>query len=88
MKSERVGKLIEMQRAISTRKNQALIGQAVDVLVEGDAKKSPDQWMGHTESNITVVWEKAVRLVQPGDLVSIHVEDGSASTLYGIPTLT
>jgi tRNA-2-methylthio-N6-dimethylallyladenosine synthase len=86
IKSERVGSLIEWQRAVSTRKNHALIGHSVNVLVEGDAKKSKNQWMGHTESNTTVVWNKADRLVKPGDLVSITVEDGSASTLYGIPT--
>ncbi|UCE64334.1 MAG: tRNA (N6-isopentenyl adenosine(37)-C2)-methylthiotransferase MiaB [Nitrospirota bacterium] len=86
IKSERVGRLIEWQRDVSARKNQALIGQSVKVLVEGDAKKSKNQWMGHTESNTTVVWNKADRLVKPGDLVSITVEDGSASTLYGSPT--
>jgi len=86
IKSERVGRLIEWQRAVSTRKNQALIGHSVNVLVEGDAKKSKNQWMGHAESNTTVVWNKAGCLVKPGDLVPITVEDGSASTLYGIPT--
>jgi tRNA-2-methylthio-N6-dimethylallyladenosine synthase len=86
IKSERVGRLIEWQRAVSTRKNQALIGHSVKVLVEGDAKKSKNQWMGHTESNTTVVWNKAGCFLKPGDLVSITVEDGSASTLYGFPT--
>ena len=85
IKSERVSRLIEMQRAISTKINQALMGQSVDVLVEGDAKKSKGQWMGHAESNTTVVWAKGDRLVQPGDFVTITVEDGSASTLYGSP---
>ncbi len=85
MKTERVGRLIEWQRDISARKNQALIGHSVNVLVEGDAKKSKNQWKGHTESNTTVVWNKTDRLVKPGDLVSITVEDGSASTLYGSP---
>jgi tRNA-2-methylthio-N6-dimethylallyladenosine synthase len=85
IKSERVGRLIELQKAISAKKNKALIGQSVKVLVEGHAKKSESQWMGHTESNTTVVWNKAGCFVQPGDLVSITVEDGSASTLYGSP---
>ena len=86
IKSERVGNLIDMQRAISARINQSLIGHSVKVLVEGDAKKSKNQWMGHTESNTTAVWNKADRIVKPGDLVSITVEDGSASTLYGVPS--
>ncbi len=85
IKSDRVGRLIELQRAISARKNQGLIGHSVNVLVEGDAKKCKNQWMGHTESNTTVVWKKAAPILKPGDLVSITVEDGTASTLYGVP---
>ena len=85
VKIERVARLIELQRAVSTKKNQALIGQTESVLVEGHAKKSQNQWMGHTESNVTVVWEKSATRLKPGDLVSILVKDGSASTLYGSP---
>ena len=83
MKAERVGRLIELQKTISLRKNRALIGSTVEVLVEGEAKKSRDQWMGHSESNTTVVWAKADGPVSPGDLVTIHVDDASPSTLFG-----
>lgn len=83
VKTERVGRLLELQKAISLKKNHALIGSTVEVLVEGEAKKSHDQWMGHTESNTTVVWAKDDGSVSPGDLVSVHVEDASHSTLFG-----
>lgn len=82
-KSERVTELVDLQKSISTRKNRALLGQTVHVLVEGDAKKSTDQWMGHTEHNTTVVWKKSNGSVRPGDLVPITVEDASPSTLFG-----
>ncbi len=85
VKSERVTRLVELQRTISARKNQQLIGTEVEVLVEGNAKKSAQQWMGHTERNVTVVWEKVAAPLTPGDLVAIKVEDASASTLFGTP---
>jgi len=85
VKSDRVTRLVERQRAVSAEINQRLIGQRVEVLVEGDAKKSSTQWMGHTERNVTVVWEKSALEIQSGDLVTINVYDASASTLFGIP---
>ena len=63
--------------------NQLLVGQPVNVLIEGPAKKSRDQWMGHTESNVTVVWNKNHAPNQLGDLVTVTVTDASASTLFG-----
>lgn len=88
VKSERVTQLVELQKAISFKINQRLIGQKVKVLVEGSAKKSQDQWMGHSESNVTVVWDKEEILAHPGDLVSLTIKDVSSSTLFGacVPT--
>ena len=53
-------------------------------MIEGDAKKSNQQWMGHTEHNVTVVWPKDASEHLPGDLVSIAIHDATPSTLYGI----
>lgn len=85
VKSNRVTKLVELQRSLSAEKNRTLVGQVVEVLVEGEAKKSTAQWMGHTESNVTAVWEKSSMPVSPGDLISLEVYDASPSTLYGTP---
>ncbi|RMH05610.1 MAG: tRNA (N6-isopentenyl adenosine(37)-C2)-methylthiotransferase MiaB [Nitrospirae bacterium] len=83
VKTDRVMRLVELQKSIALAKNQTRIGQSVEVLVEGNAKKSDQQWMGHTEENITVVWEKHGTICAPGDLVTIRVEDASPSTLFG-----
>ena len=85
VKSERVTQLVDLQRTISARKNRRVIGTDVDVLVEGNAKKSSRQWMGHTESNVTVVWDKDATPLALGDRVTVKVEDASASTLFGSP---
>ena len=83
VKSERVTRLVELQKSISLRKNQELVGRTLVVLVEGDAKKSSAQWMGRTDGNITVVWEKNGSGIRPGDLVPITIGWVSATTLFG-----
>ncbi len=83
IKGHRTNQLIELQKSISLRKNQMLVGTDVDVLIEGKAKKSDQQWMGHTEHNVTVVWPKGDESVGPGDIASIRILDASPSTLYG-----
>ena len=85
IKKERVAELIDLQKSISLQKNRELIGQTVNVLIEGDAKKSSQQWMGHTESNITVVWDKSLQASHPGEFLPVLIEDVSASTLFGRP---
>ena len=84
VKGYRTNEIIELQKEITLRKNQALIGREVEVLIEGNAKKSDQQWMGHTEHNVTVVWPKNAQPALPGDLVSISIHDATPSTLYGI----
>jgi tRNA-2-methylthio-N6-dimethylallyladenosine synthase len=84
VKGYRTNEIIELQKEITLRKNQALIGREVEVLIEGDAKKSDQQWMGHTEHNVTVVWPKNSEPGLLGDLVSISIHDATPSTLYGM----
>ena len=83
VKGFRTNEIIELQKEISLQKNQDLIGRQVEVMIEGDAKKSDQQWMGHTEHNVTVVWSKNSHPGLPGDLVSISIQDATPSTLYG-----
>lgn len=85
VKSDRVTRLVELEKSISLKKNQAMIGRTVEVLVEGSAKKSSAQWMGKSDGSITVVWEKDQSPTRPGDLVPIRVSQASATTLFGNP---
>jgi tRNA-2-methylthio-N6-dimethylallyladenosine synthase len=85
VKSQRVTRLVDLQRRISSERNREYLGSTLPVLVEGDAKKSPLQGMGKTDGNITVIWDKAQLPCQPGDLVTCSVYDASASTLYAKP---
>lgn len=83
LKGQRVAKLVEIQRAITAERNRRYIGKTVEVLVEGDATKSSTQGMGKTDGNITVVWDKHTGHSKPGTLITKHIFDASAATLYG-----
>lgn len=83
VKGQRVSKLVEIQRAITAERNRRHIGKDMEILVEGDATRSSSQGMGKTDGNITVVWDKSTGHPGPGAIVTKHIFDASAATLYG-----
>jgi tRNA-2-methylthio-N6-dimethylallyladenosine synthase len=83
VKSDRVTSLVNMQTGIALKKNQELIGRTVVALVEGDAKRSSEQWMGKADNSVTVVWDKHGSRAKPGDLIPITVSRATVTTLFG-----
>jgi tRNA-2-methylthio-N6-dimethylallyladenosine synthase len=83
VKGSRVSTLVEVQRRITLERNRRYIGRDVKILVEGDATRSSTQGMGKTDGNITVVWDKGAGPFEPGTVVTKHIFDASAATLYG-----
>ena len=83
VKSDRVTRLVEMQTGIALKKNQELVGRTVVALVEGDARRSSEQWMGKADNSVTVVWEKSGSRAKPGELIPIAVARASVTTLFG-----
>jgi tRNA-2-methylthio-N6-dimethylallyladenosine synthase len=83
VKSDRVVRIVDMQTGIALRINQEMIGRTVTALVEGNAKRSIEQWMGKADNSLTVVWEKSGSRARPGDLVPISVSRASVTTLFG-----
>jgi tRNA-2-methylthio-N6-dimethylallyladenosine synthase len=84
VKAERVSRLVELQRGISLKKNRALIGKTVEVLVEGDGKHA-DQWKARTDGNIVTVFPKTADGVKPGSLIHVRITDATVTTLYAQP---
>ena len=83
VKSDRVGRIVDMQTAIAFRINQEMIGRTIPTMVEGDAKRSSSQWRGRADNSLTVVWDKDGSRARPGDLVPITVSRASVTTLFG-----
>jgi tRNA-2-methylthio-N6-dimethylallyladenosine synthase len=83
VKSDRVTRLVDLQKGISAGINRQWVGRAVETLVEGNSKRSSSQWMGRTDANVTVVWEKSEASICPGSIVPVTIERASATTLFG-----
>lgn len=81
LKLERLNQIIDLQRSISLRKNQELIGRDVEVLVEGESTKSSSDLCGRTDTNKMVVFPKGT--TQLGQYVTVRIDRVNSATLFG-----
>lgn len=82
VKKERLWKLIDLQKEISTKINKKLEGEILEVLVDKKSKKHiENQFSGRTETNKTVVFTSKQDLL--GKLVKVKIIKSSPWTLYG-----
>jgi tRNA-2-methylthio-N6-dimethylallyladenosine synthase len=79
-KTARITRLVELQRKLSLKRNQAHLNETYKVLVEGPAKKK-GQLLGRTDSNKIVVFSGNGE--HPGDFVSVKIDEVTANTLIG-----
>ena len=79
-KTRRLLHLIGLQEAISAEINRGLVGDAVEVLVEGPARRTPAWLAGKTPHLKTVVFPGPAA---PGDVVRVRVESATSHTLMG-----
>lgn len=80
--SKRIQKLFRLTDAISLELNEALIGREVEVLVDGESKRSSDDWQGRGPDNRVVNFPKPEG-VQPGCFVNVKIERAGAHSLRG-----
>lgn len=83
VKGKRLAEIIELQNKISLTKNQDYIGKVVEVIIEGNSKKSDLDWMGRNDQNVVVVFPKTTE--KRGDFVRVLVEKATTTTLIGKP---
>jgi len=90
VKQHRHEAMMAAQNAISLEDNRKLIGQAVEILVEGPSKRQGQrparsdntiQWVGRTAADQIVVFDSAQDLA--GQIVTVQIEDASPLTLFG-----
>lgn len=82
VKNRRLREVIALQNEISKAKNQHDIGKVFKVLVEGDSKKSADEYKGRNDQNKVVIFPKK-EYVKPGDYVSVKVHSSTTTSLIG-----
>ncbi len=81
VKLDRLNQIIDLQREISLRKNQEMIGQEVEILVEGESTKSANDFCGRTDANKMVVFPKGASEI--GQYLNIRIERANSATLFG-----
>jgi tRNA-2-methylthio-N6-dimethylallyladenosine synthase len=92
-KLDRLNNLLELQDYYTTKKNKALIGKTLKILVEGKSVKKRDgfeqtqgaldQMTGRTESNKIVHFPS--RHAKIGDIINIRIEQAYPHSLWGHP---
>jgi tRNA-2-methylthio-N6-dimethylallyladenosine synthase len=80
-KSQRLQVLLERQRAIQVQRNQSLVGQVFEVLVEGASRREM-QWTGRTSSNRVLNFTSS-RPDLLGEYVRVRVTGAGPNSLTG-----
>jgi tRNA-2-methylthio-N6-dimethylallyladenosine synthase len=83
VKKRRLEEIVRLQNRLSLVKNREDLGKTFEVLIEGDSKKSVDDWRGRNSQNKVVVFPKAGHHVRKGDYVQVKVNDCTGATLIG-----
>ncbi|MDA9213716.1 tRNA (N6-isopentenyl adenosine(37)-C2)-methylthiotransferase MiaB [Bacteroidia bacterium] len=81
VKKRRLQEIIAVQHKISHQKNQDRVGMVCEVLIEGNSKKSDQDWMGRNDTNNVVVFPKGNYKI--GDLVKVKITRSTTTTLIG-----
>ena len=82
VKKRRLQEVIRLQNQVSFRHNQQDIGKTFKVLIEGNSKRSDQQFKGRNSQNKMVVFPKAEGL-KAGDYAMVKVQDATSATLIG-----
>ena len=80
-KVRRLQGMIDLQNQLSEESNKRDIGQTVEVLVEGESKRSDKQFFGRTSQNKVVVFDR--KDYEIGDFVNVKILRASSATLFG-----
>ena len=82
VKKRRLQEIINLQNSISREENQKEIGKTFKVLIEGDSKKSDEDFKGRNSQNKMIIFPKKEGL-KPGDYTYVKVREASSATLKG-----
>jgi tRNA-2-methylthio-N6-dimethylallyladenosine synthase len=86
VKIDRLNEIIEVQREITLRINGEMIGTEVPILVEGQSKKSDDEFCGRTDTNKMVIFPRGDARI--GEYRAVLIERVNSATLFGSLTAT
>lgn len=82
VKKRRLNEIIAKQQEHSLFRMEQFVGKTVEVLIEGNSKKSDKHWMGRNSQNAVVVFPKSEN-ENIGDLVWVKINECTSATLLG-----
>jgi tRNA-2-methylthio-N6-dimethylallyladenosine synthase len=83
VKTERIVRLNEIQKEISLRKNQAHVGEVMEILIEEEkTPKSLTDFQGRTDGNKLVIFP-VMPHGRKGEFVSVKITDATPHVLKG-----
>lgn len=83
VKKRRLTEIIKLQNGHSAESYKNDIGKTFEVLIEGNSKKSDDDWCGRNSQNKMVVFPKGAYNLNKGDYCTVKVNDATSATLIG-----
>ncbi|MEQ3654626.1 MAG: tRNA (N6-isopentenyl adenosine(37)-C2)-methylthiotransferase MiaB [Dokdonia sp.] len=81
IKKRRLAEVIALQKELSRNNLQQYKGKVVEILIEKESKKDPNEWSGRNDQNIVAVFPKEQYKV--GDYVEVLIEECTTGTLIG-----
>ena len=83
IKKRRLQEIVDKQNRLSKESYQQDIGKTYRVLIEGDSKRSKDDWMGRNSQNKVVVFPKQGDRFNKGDYAMVEISGATQATLIG-----
>ncbi|GAB3019645.1 tRNA (N6-isopentenyl adenosine(37)-C2)-methylthiotransferase MiaB [Niabella terrae] len=83
IKKRRLQEIIEKQNQLSLTNYRKDLGKTFRVLIDGDSKRSADNWVGRSSQNKVVIFPKGDYSFQKGDYVEVLINDCTQATLFG-----
>jgi tRNA-2-methylthio-N6-dimethylallyladenosine synthase len=83
VKKRRLQEIVDVQWVLSNESNKKDVGKIFEVLIEGNSKKSNEDWMGRNSQNKVIVFPKGAHEFKKGDYVNVLVSDFTKGTLLG-----
>ncbi len=83
IKRRRLSEIVKLQNQLSQKSNKKDIDKTFKVLIEGDSKKSDEDWMGRSSQNKVIVFPKKDVHYNKGDYALVKITECTGATLIG-----
>lgn len=84
VKKQRLKQLMDVQNKNALARNKELVGEVLEVMVEGESENNSQTLSGRTRGNKIVIFDQTDNILKPGDVASVKIEKAQTWILKGI----